>query len=130
MRKTFWQCCVYTSFRQGVQQIWLLKRLLSFCCKCILTEQLIRYLLKDHVGFGKIFFFLTISYLFSIPKNCPDLKFHCSFEVLHPIGKNIFPGWKKIVLLGKIFFLVGKIIFSIFPHKKTGKIKKIGILLP
>ena len=28
-------------------------------------------------------FFLTISYLFSIPINCSDLKFHCSFEVLH-----------------------------------------------
>ena len=41
------------------------------------------------------------------------------------IGKNIFPGWKKIVLLGKIFFLVGKIIFSIFPHEKTGKVKNL-----
>ena len=27
--------------------------------------------------------FLTISYLFSIPINCSNLKFHCSFEVLH-----------------------------------------------
>ena len=43
---------------------------------------------------------------------------------LGKIGKNIFPGWKKIVLLGKIFFLVGKIIFSIFPHEKIGKLKK------
>jgi hypothetical protein len=37
-------------------------------------------------------------------------------------------GKKKIVLLGKIFFLVGKIIFFIFPHEKTGKVKK-NILL-
>ena len=70
--------------------------------------------------------FLTISYLFSIPKNCSNLKFHCPLEVLHmeKIGKNIFPGWKKIVLLGKIFFLVG-IFFPIFPHEKIGKVKKI-----
>jgi hypothetical protein len=27
---------------------------------------------------------------------------------LEKLGKNIFPGWKKNVLLGKIFFLVGK----------------------
>ena len=57
---------------------------------------------------------------------------------LKNLEKEIFPGWKKIVLLGKIFFqvgkkivllgkiffLVGKIIFSIFTHKKTGKVKK------
>ena len=37
--------------------------------------------------------FLTNSYLFSIPKNCSDLK----FESVAPgkIGKNIFQGWKK-----------------------------------
>ena len=72
-------------------------------------------------------FFLTISYLFSIPKKCPDLKFHCSFEVLHlkKLEKIFFQVGKKIVLLGKIFFLVGKNIFSIFPHEKTGKVKKI-----
>ena len=71
--------------------------------------------------------FLTISYLFSIPKNCPDLKFHCSFEVLHleKLEKIFFQVGKKIVLLGKILFLVGKNIFSIFPHEKTGKVKKI-----
>ena len=71
--------------------------------------------------------FLTFSYLFSIPKNCPDLKFHCSFEVLHleKLEKIFFQVWKKIVPLGKIFFLVGKIIFSIFPHEKTGKVRKI-----
>jgi len=44
---------------------------------------------------------------------------------MEKIGKNIFPGWKKIVLLGKI---VEKKI-PIFPHKKIGKVKK-RILLP
>ena len=75
---------------------------------------------KNHI-------FLTISYLFSIPKNCSDLKFHCPFEVLHleKLEKIFFQVGKKIVLLGKIFFLVGKIIFSIFPHEKIGKVKKI-----
>ena len=70
--------------------------------------------------------FLTISYLFSIPKNCSNMKFHCSFEVLHleKLEKIFFQVGKKIVLLGKIFFLVGKIILSIFPHEKTGKVKK------
>ena len=71
--------------------------------------------------------FLTISYLFSIPINCSDLKFHCSLEVLHleKLEKKNSRLEKKIVLLGKIFFLVGKIIFPIFPHEKTGKVKKI-----
>ena len=30
-----------------------------------------------------VLYFLTISYLFSIPINSSYLKFHCSFEVLH-----------------------------------------------
>ena len=75
--------------------------------------------------------FLTISYLFSIPKNCTNLKFQCPLEVLHmeKIGKNIFQGWKKNCSTRKIFFLVG-FFFSIFPHEKIGKVRKIGILLP
>jgi hypothetical protein len=44
---------------------------------------------------------------------------------LEKLEKIFFQVGKKIVLLGKIFFLAGKIIFSIFPHKKTGKVKKI-----
>ena len=64
--------------------------------------------------------FLTISYLFSTPINCSDLEFHRSFEVLH-LEKFLF---------GKIFFPFGTIIFPIFPHKKTGKVKRNGILFP
>ena len=77
------------------------------------------------------FIFLTISYLFSTPKNCSDLKFHCPFEVLHleKLEKIFFQVGKKIVLVGKIFFLVGKSFFPIFPQEKTGKVKK-NILLP
>ena len=48
---------------------------------------------------------------------------------MEKIGKNIFPEEKKIVLLGKIFFLVGKKKIPIFPHEKIGKVKK-NILLP
>ena len=34
--------------------------------------------------------FLTISYLFSIPKNCSNLKFHCTLELLEvPIPHEI-----------------------------------------
>ena len=59
-------------------------------------------LLQKHLQF----IFLTISYLFSIPINCYNLKFHCPLEVLHmeKIGKNIFPGWKKNCSTGKLFF--------------------------
>ena len=68
-------------------------------------------LLQKHLQF----IFLTISYLFSIPTNCSFLKFHCSIEVLH------------LEKLEKIFFQVGKIIFSIFPHEKAGKVKKYSV---
>ena len=73
--------------------------------------------------------FLTISYLFSIPIS--DLKFHCPFEVLHleilekiffQVGKKNCSSWKNI-------FLVGKIIFSIFPHEKTEKLKKYYVTI-
>ena len=47
---------------------------------------------------------LTISYLFSIPINCSDLKFYCSFEMLH---------LKK---LEKIFLQVG--IFFFYLEKR------------
>jgi hypothetical protein len=39
------------------------------------------------------------------------------------IGQNKIG--KKNVLLGKTFFPFGAIIFPIFPHEKTGKVKKI-----
>ena len=66
--------------------------------------------------------FLTISYLFSIPKNCSNLKFHCPLEVLHleKLEKIFFQVGKKIVLLGKIFFLVG----NFFSHFSTRKDRK------
>ena len=61
-------------------------------------------------------YFLTISYLFSIPKNCSYLKFHCPFEVLHLEKyfsrlENFFPSWKNYLFH-----------FSI---EKIGKVKKI-----
>ena len=71
--------------------------------------------------------FLTISCNFSTPKKCSDLEFHCYFVALHleKLEKNNFPDWKKNVPFGKLFFPFGTIIFPIFPHKKTGKVKKI-----
>ena len=43
--------------------------------------------------------FLTISYLFSIPQNCFDLKFHCCFEVLH------LEKLEKILIFSRLTFL-------------------------
>ena len=69
-------------------------------------------------------FFLTISYLFSIPKNCSNLKFHCPFEVLHlkKLGKIFFQVGKKIVLLGKFFF-------PFFHTKRQEKLKKYSVTI-
>jgi hypothetical protein len=36
-----------------------------------------------NVNFKVTKYFLTISHLFSIPKNCSNLKFHCPLEMLH-----------------------------------------------
>ena len=71
--------------------------------------------------------FLTISYFFWTPRNCSFLEFHCSFEVLHleKLETIIFQIGEKNVLLGKIIFPFGTIIFSIFPHEKIEKVKKM-----
>jgi hypothetical protein len=76
---------------------------------------------------SNLFLFLTISYLFSIPKNCSNLKFNCPLEVLHleKLEKIFFQVGKKIVLLGKIFFLVGNFFFTFFHTKREEKLKKI-----
>ena len=80
-------------------------------------EKKSKQIFKIH-NLGKLTF-LTISYLFSIPKNCTNLKFQCPLEVLHmeKIGKNIFTGWKK-----KLFYWEN--IFSNFSYLfvwKNGK---------
>ena len=71
--------------------------------------------------------FLTIFYLFSIPK----IVLIWYFIVL--LKCCTWKNWKKYFsrlekkkfLFWKIFFLVGKIIFSIFSHEKIGKVNKI-----
>ena len=57
------------------------------------------------------------------PKNCSDLEFHCSFDVLHleKLEKKKFQVGKQNVLFGKIFPF-GTIISPIFRHEKTGKV--------
>ena len=76
-------------------------------------------------------FFLTISYLFSIPKNCSNLKFHCPLKVLHleKLEKIFFQFGKKIVLLGKIFFPVGNFFFPFFHMKRQEKLKKYSVTI-
>ena len=75
--------------------------------------------------------FLTISYLFSIPKNCPDLKFHCSFEVLHleKLEKKISRLEKKLFYLEKYFSQLEKIIFPFFHTKRQEKLKKYSVTI-
>ena len=93
--------------------------------RCILEELYVKTVAliagKENQWF-KIFF-LTISYLFSIPINCSNLKFHCPLEVLHveKIGKNIFPGWKKNCSTWKNIFPSWKFFFSHFSTRKDRK---------
>ena len=83
------------------------------------------------IGNRRKIYFLTISYLFSIPKNCSNLKFHCPLEVLHleKLEKIFFQVGKKIVLLGKIFFLVGNFFFLFFHTKRQEKLKKYFVTI-
>ena len=88
-------------------------------------------ILKSKMFLSQIWqiFFLTISYLFSIPINCSNLKFHCPLEVLHmeKIGKNIFPGWKKNCSTWKNIFPSWNNYFFHFSTRKDRKSLKNAI---
>ena len=62
--------------------------------------------------------FSNFSYLFSIPKNCSNLKFHCPLEVLHleKLEKTFFQVGKKLFYMENIF-----LTFPIFSCGKMGK---------